>query len=387
MSSEDLWGKIYGGNLSKAGASVTLEKAIQVSAVYACARVISEGIAQVPFKLMQHSPDNRKREPAREHNLYRLLASKPNDYQTSFEFREMMGLHLALCKDFFVFKNVVLGKIVELIPFKPNDVKVIVNDDRTVAYKVTAKNGTSELFPAEAIWHVKGPSLDGFEGIEAIKIAREAIGLALATEESQANLHKNGLKTSGLYSVEGTLKDDQFEALKKWVMKEYGGVENTGMTMILDRNAKFQPFTLSSIDAQHLETRRYQVEEICRFFRVMPIMVGYSDKAATYASAEQMFLAHVVHTLAPWYTRIEQSADAHLLKEKEIEQGYYFNFVEEGLLRGSLKDTKDYLLGMVNGGLMTPNEGRSKLDMNPDPDPASDKLRVPANIVGDPVPQ
>jgi phage portal protein BeeE len=117
---------------------------------------------------------------------------------------------------------------------------------------------------------------------------------------------------------------------------------------------------------------------------VMPIMVGYSDKAMTYASAEQMFLSHVVHTLAPWYQRIEQSIDANLLTDKERTDGLYANFVEEGLLRGSSIDTKDAILGYVNGGIMTPNEGRAKLDLNPDSDPASEQLRIPANLVGKP---
>ena len=111
-------------------------------------------------------------------------------------------------------------------------------------------------------------------------------------------------------------------------------------------------------------------------------MVGYSDKAATYASAEQMFLAHLVHCLAPWYRRLEQSVDANLLTKKDRKDGHYACFVDAGILRGSLEVTKDFLLGLVNGGLMTPNEGRSKLDLNPDEDPASDKLRIPANITG-----
>jgi phage portal protein BeeE len=114
----------------------------------------------------------------------------------------------------------------------------------------------------------------------------------------------------------------------------------------------------------------------------MPIMVGYSDKASTYASSEQMFLAHVVHTLAPWYQRLEQSIDANLLTEKDRRDGLYSCFVEEGLLRGSTVDTKEAILGYVNGGILTPNEGRALLDKNPDIDPDSDKLRIPANIVG-----
>jgi HK97 family phage portal protein len=135
--------------------------------------------------------------------------------------------------------------------------------------------------------------------------------------------------------------------------------------VILDRNAKFLPTSLSGVDAQHLETRKYQIEEVCRAYRVMPIMVGYSDKASTYASAEQMFLAHVVHTLSPWYERIEQSANAKLLSPQERTSGLYTKFVAAGLLRGALKDTAEYLHKLVLDGIMTRNEARDKLDLNP----------------------
>ena len=118
----------------------------------------------------------------------------------------------------------------------------------------------------------------------------------------------------------------------------------------------------------------------------MPIMVGYADKTATYASAEQMFLAHVVHCLSPRWTRFEQSADAYLLTEAERADGYYFDFVEEGMIRGAVIDTLDAIVGYVNGGIMTPNEGRAKLDLNPDKDPASDELRIPVNVAQEPEP-
>ena len=164
--------------------------------------------------------------------------------------------------------------------------------------------------------------------------------------------------------------------------EKFSGSSNAGNTLILDRAAKWQPMQMSGIDAQSIENRRFQIEEICRFARVLPIMVGYSDKATTYASAEQMFLHHLVHTLAPWYSRLEQSIDTNLLTEKDRQAGIYSDFVEEGMLRGSAEATKEVILGYVNGGILTPNEGRALLDRNPDSDPTSDNLRVPANIVG-----
>ena len=384
MSTLDLFRQIYGGRQTVSGKAINADTALCVSTVFACARVIGLGLAQVPLKIMQDTASNgaKGKRDATEKSLYKVLARKPNHRQTSFEFREMMGWHLVLQGAFYAFKNVVFGEIKELIPFGYGTVREEIQDNGTTIYWVTGRSGTEKAFPAEVIWHVRGPSLDGFSGMHLITQAREAIGLAISTEEQHSRMHRNGVRASGVYSVEGNLNKDQHKALRDWIDAEMGGLENAGKAMVLDRGAKWLNTSMSGVDAQHLETRRFQIEEICRFFGVMPIMVFYSDKATTYASAEQMFLAHVVHTLAPWYKRIEDSIHAFLLTEKEFDQGYYANFVEEGLLRGSIEATANVLDKYVNGGLMTPNEGRAKLDMDPDPDPASDKLRVPANIVG-----
>lgn len=377
-----LFREIYGSLATKSGKTVNVGTAIEVSTVFACCRVIGEGIAQVPLKLMREGGDGKSRLPAKENQLYNILAFRPNNWQTSFEYRETLAWHVALTGNHFSFINRLRGEIRELVPLAPSSVVIKRDEFNVLTYEVTADNGVKQIFPAETIWHVRGPSWNSWHGLESVKLAREAVGLAMATEEAAGSLHKNGVRPSGVYSVEGTLKDDAYKALSNWVNTHLGGSENTGKALILDRSAKWQNTQMTGIDAQSLETRRFQIEEICRFARVMPIMVGYSDKAATYASAEQMFLAHVVHTLSPWYQRLEQSIDANLLTDKDRASGLYSCFIEEGLLRGSMAETKETLLGYVNGGLMTPNEGRAKLDMNPDSDPASDKLRIPANIVG-----
>lgn len=377
----DLIRELFGGQITHTGKAVTVKTAIEVSTVFACCRVIGEGIAQVPLKLMRES--GKTRLPAKEHPLFNVLAYRPNAWQTSFEYREMMAWHLVLSGAHFSYINRdSRGNVLELIPFQPHQVTVKRDATFGLTYEVRADNGSTQVFPADAIWHVRGPSWNSWQGLQAVSLARESIGLAMATEEASARLHKNGVRPSGVYSVEGTLKDDQYKALSNWINSNIGGVENTGKALVLDRSAKWLNTQMTGIDAQSLETRRFQIEEICRFARVMPIMVGYSDKATTYASSEQMFLAHVVHTMAPWWQRIEQSIDANLLSDKDRANGLYSNFVEEGLLRGAAVDTKEVLLGYVNGGLMSANEARAKLDLNPDTAPDSDKLRIPANIVG-----
>lgn len=379
----ELWKEILGGREAFTGRSITIDDALRVSTVFSICRVLGDGVAQVPLKLYRESADGKSRQPAKDHGLYHLLHRRPNEFQTSFEFRETMVMQLVLCGAFFAYKVRGLGnEIRELLPLEPGRVTVKQNADWTLTYTLRGKNGQEQEIPAADIWHVRGPSLNGWLALDCVQLAREALGLAIALEESHGRLHKNGAKTGGLISVDGKLSAEQYKDLRKWITENFEGSANAYRTAIMDNGAKWTPASMTGVDAEHLATRRNQVEELCRFWRVMPIMVGFSDKSVTYASAEQMFLAHVVHTLAPWYERLEQSIDCNLLTPQDAKNGVYAKFTEEGLLRGSLEVTKNYLLGLVNGGVMTPNEGRAKLDLNPDADPASDKLRVPANITG-----
>jgi len=379
-STYELFKEIYGGKQTSSGKNININTAIDVSTVFACCRLIGDGIAQVPLKLMREVGNERL--PAKDHPLYEKLALRPNRWQTSFEYRELIGWHVSLMGNHYSFINRIGNKIIELYPFQPHMVKVDF-ESGVLSYVVTGDDGTKQRFPAKTIWHVRGPSLNGWYGLEAVKHAREAIGLAMSLEDTAARLHKNGAKPSGVYSVDGKLSPDQYKGLRSWIDEYLSGPDNAGRPLILDMAAKWTSTQMSGIDAQSLEQRRFQIEEICRYYKIFPIMVGHSDKATTYASSENMFLAHLVHTLAAWYEKSEQSINVNLLTDKDRREAYYANFVEEGMLRGSSIDTKETLLGYLNGGAMTANEVRSKLDLNPMTDELSDKLRIPANIVGD----
>lgn len=363
------------GNITKSGAAVTTETALRVSTVLACARVIADGLSQVPFKVFRDA-EGRK-EQARDHPLWEVLHNKPSDLQTSFEFRETMALHLVLAGRFIAFKNVVRGRVAELLPLEPGS--VIVKAPSRLGERPTYQvnfDGRIETLGPDEVWHIKGPSWNGWDGMNAIRQAREAIGLAIVSEQSQAKLHANGMRTSGTYSVDSKLAPKDYDDLIAHLRKHWAGADKEWLPMVIDRAAKWAPNTMTGVDAQAIETRRYQVEEICRALRVMPIMVGYSDKAATYASAEQMFLAHVVHCLAPWCARVEQSADANLMTKEDRRDGYYTRFVMAGLMRGSMKDRSDYLSKALGAGgspaWMTQDEARGLEELNPIGGPAAD---------------
>lgn len=384
----DLFRLLAGWMGTKSGASVSHKSALEVPAVLSCVRVISEGVAQVPFKVYRQVGD--KIMPAADHPLYRVLHRKPNGWMTSFELRETMTIHCVMTGDAYAFINRVRGEVRELIPFPPGAVGCKQKDDYSLEYQITAPSGKTMTVPQEAVWHWRGPSWDAVSGLDVVKMAREAIGLAMSAEESQARMQKNGAAISGTYSVEGTLNAEQYKAMRAWLEKEFDGAANMGKTKLLDRNAKFHPQSMTGIDAQLLETRKHQIEEVCRAFRVMPIMAGYSDKAATYASAEQMFLAHVVHTLSPWYERIEQSAECHLLTDKEVAEGYFVKFNAAGLMRGSHKDRSEYFAKALGAGgspaWMTQDEVRALEELNPMGGDAA-MLPKPTNVPGNAAPK
>lgn len=360
---ESFWTGLAEFSRARSGASVTAQSALGVTTVLACVRVIAEGCAQVPLNVYKKREGGGS-DIATAHPLHRILHRKPNFWQTSFEFRENMVIQAALVGNFYAFKNIVRGTVRELIPFRPGMVTEKWSDNGVPSYLVTTASGEQREFPANSIWHLRGPSWDTRTGMQAIRQAREAIGLSMAIEDSQAKLHANGAQPSGLYSVDAELDDTQYKQLHAWLMKNISG-ENRSTPLILDRGAKWTPSAMTGIDSQALETRKHQIEEICRGFRVLPLMVGHSDKTQTFASAEQMFLAHVVHTLMPWYERIEQSGDVNLLTDQDYAEGYYVKHVPNGLMRGASKDRAEYYMKRWQMGTINANEIRELEDENP----------------------
>lgn len=370
---------VYGARETSSGQAVTWKTALEVTTVLRCCYVLADGVATVPVKIMQRGADGKIRH-ATDHPLAALIERRPNDYQNSLEFRTTLVLHLAMCGNAYVFKNRVNGRLVELLPFEPARWRVTQRPDGSLAYELRGESGAYSAVPAEDVWHVRGPSWNGWMGMEAVSLAREAVGLSMATEQAHALLHKNGAQDGGLYSIDGTLTEPQHKALMA-LLATRGQGENRFKPFILDRGAKWTRMSMTGVDAQHLETRRYQVEEICRAFGVQPIMVGHSANTATYASAEQFFLHHAVHTIRPWHRLFEASIDAGLLSDDDYRAGYYSAFFDGELLRANAKDRAEVYakaLGAGGGyGWLTPNEVRAFDELNPKD--GGDTLPVPTN--------
>lgn len=387
---DEMWADFFGGlRTSKSGVSVNWRSALTVTTVLACERVRADAHATVPWKLYQRQETTRNgkivigRREARDHPLYDLLATAPNEWMTSLEFRETQSFHVDLTGHSYAYLNRVRGEIVEMILLDPSRVKFRQNADYSRVYTLQGLDGSTQTVSGTSIWHVKGPSWDTIDGLDIVRLAAEAIGLALATEESHAAFHRNGVRPSGMLSVEGTLNEAGLVRLAAWVRRNFGGAQNTGRLMTVDRNAKFIPFQMSGVDSQHVETRKFQVERICEVLRVMPIMIGFSgDKNATFASAEQMFLAHLVHCVRPIHQRFAGSADLFLLSKEDRRKGFYTGFVAADFLSPAMKDKGEFnrtaLGGSGNPGWLTQNEVRA-FDELP-PVEGGDRLYVPANM-------
>lgn len=361
---------------SRAGYIVSPMTSLEVSTVMACVRAISEGTAQVP--IYAHARDLRGVRGAKvQHPVIDVLTRRPNEWQTGYEFRETMLLHVILTGNAFAYiSRRSDGSVLELIPVEPGRVMVERKRDMSIVYRLMFEDGTAPMLQAPDVWHLRGPSWDTWRGLDAVKLARQSIGLATATEAAHAALHKGGANITGLLSMPDKIGPEQYAKLGAWLDKHSAGGEREGKPLIVDGGAKYHPMQMTGVDAQHVETRRHQVLEICRHFRVIPMMVGASE-TPTYASAEQMFIAHVVHTLTPWAERVEQSATRALLRPDEmVDLRHDFN----DLMRGAAQDRAEYNAKALGSGgapaWMTANEVRAQEGL--DPIEGGDELPRPA---------
>jgi HK97 family phage portal protein len=354
---------------SASGQTVNEYTALDVPAVFCAARVIAEGIGQMPVRILEETFDAATDLPRvkidRAHWAHRLLSVRPNDWQTSYEFREGMIFNAALAKGALAIKNEVGNEVRELLPVPAGSWSVEQKADWSLLFRVDYSDKTHGYFTRDQVFFIRGPSLNGYEGLPAIRQAREAIGLSKALERQQAKLAGNGGKPSGVLSFAQPLKPETKEKLRETWQARFGANGEGGIA-ILDGDAKFHSMTMTSVDAQYIETRRLQIEEIGRAFRVQPIMLMQADKAATFASAEQMFRNHVIHTLGPWIARFEEAVNRDILGN---ETGVRVDLDERNLLRGDFKDQAEYYAKALGAGgtpaWMTQNEIRAEVGLNP----------------------
>ncbi len=338
---------------STSGKPVTERSAMQMTAVYSCVRILAEAVAGLPVHLYRYTETGGK-EKALDHPLYFLLHDEPNPEMSSFVFRETLMTHLLLWGNAYaqVIRNG-KGEVVALYPLMPNRMTVNRDANGQLYYKYntskddapTMEGSSVDLSPADVL-HIPGLGFDGLVGYSPIAMAKNAIGMAIACEEYGAKFFANGATPGGILEHPGIVKNP--ERVRESWNAAFGGSSNANKVAVLEEGMKYTPISISPEQAQFLETRKFQINEIARIFRVPPHMVGDLEKSS-FSNIEQQSLEFVKYTLDPWVVRWEQAIQRILLSADEKKE-YFVKFNLEGLLRGDYQSRMNgYAIGRQNG--------------------------------------
>ena len=343
---------------TSSGKMVNEKTAMQTTAVYACVRILSETIASLPLHTYKRT--DKGKEKALDHHIYNLLHDEPNPEMTSFVFRETLMGHLLLWGN--AYAQIIRdgrGKVVALYPLMPD--KMVVNrSNRGEIYYSYNKEGQEYILRSWEVLHIPGLGFDGLVGYSPIAMAKNAIGMAIATEEYGANFFNNGANPGGVLEHPGILKDP--ERVRKSWNSVYGGSGNAHKVAVLEEGMSFKPIGIPPEQAQFLETRKFQLNEIARIFRIPPHMIGDLEKSS-FSNIEQQSLEFVKYTLTPWLSRWEMAMKKALLSPSE-KKDYFIKLNVEGLLRGDYKTRMEgYSIGIQNG-FLSPNDVRQLEDLN-----------------------
>ena len=354
------------------GKPVNERTAMQTTAVYACVRILVEAVASLPLHVYEYQDDGGKK-LVHDHPLYYLLHDEPNPEMTSFVFRETLMSHLLIWGN--AYAQIIrdgAGRVLGLYPLLPDKMGVQ-RDDRGNIYYVYSRNcDENPMFKeygdirlkAEDVLHIPGLGFDGLIGYSPIAMAKNAVGMTLACEEYGASFFANGANPGGVLEHPGVLKDPS-KVRESW-NSVYRGVNNAHKIAVLEEGMKYQQIGIPPEEAQFLETRKFQINEIARLYRIPPHMVGDLDKSS-FSNIEQQSLEFVKYTLDPWVIRWEQSLQRSLLLPGEKGK-YFIKLNVDGLLRGDYQSRMNgYAVGRQNGWFSA-NDIREMENMNPIPD-------------------
>ena len=360
---------------SSSGKRVNERSAMQMTAVYSCVRILSEAIASLPLHMYRFTETGT--EKAVDHSLYTIMHDEPNPEMTSFVFRETLMTHLLLWGNAYaqIIRNG-KGEVIALYPLMPDRMNVERDDQGRLYYEYTVSsddppintNSRVKLSPWDVL-HIPGLGFDGLVGYSPIAMAKNAIGLAIATEEYGSKFFANGAAPSGVLEHPGTIKDPA-RIRESW-QQTFGGSQNSNKIAVLEEGMKYTPISISPDQAQFLETRKFQINEIARIFRVPPHMVGDLEKSS-FSNIEQQSLEFVKYTLDPWVIRWEQAMHRTLLGYAEKKE-YFFKFNVEGLLRGDYESRMNGYATARQNGWMSANDIRQLEDLD----------RIPTELGGD----
>ncbi|EFE93961.1 phage portal protein [Serratia odorifera] len=371
LTTGTFWQEWFG--TSSSGKVVTADKAIQLSSVWACIRLLSESISTLPLKVYMREADG-SRKLAQDHPAYQVLCRRPNLEMTPSRFMLLVVASICLRGNAFVEKKMIGRKLVALDPLLPQNMVVKRLPTGKLEYTYT-ENGTKRVIPVDRMMHIRGFGLDGVCGMMPLSSGRDVFGAAMAVDEAAAKIFENGLQSTGFLSSKTALNKEQRERLRK-SLQSFIGSKNAGKLMVLENELSYQNVTMNPEAAQLLESRAFSIEEICRWFRVPPFMVGHVTKQSSWASSvEGMNLIFLTNTLRPLLVNIEQEIARCLL---DGDEDYFAEFSVEGLLRADSVGRSAYYTTALQNGWMSRNDVR-RLENLP-PIPGGDIYTVQLNL-------
>ncbi|EBU9233069.1 phage portal protein [Salmonella enterica subsp. enterica serovar Ndolo] len=358
LTAGEFWREWYG--TSSSGKVVTADKALKLSAVWACVRLLSESISTLPLKIYVRQPDG-SRKAATDHPAYSVLCRRPNSEMTPSRFMLMVVASICLRGNAFIEKKFIANRLVSLVPLLPQNMVVKRLTTGALEYKYTEK-GNERIIPVKNMMHIRGFGLDGVCGMMPTMAGVDVFGAAMSVDEAAAKIFENGLQSTGFLSSENALTKEQRDRLRQ-NLQSFIGSKNAGKLMVLENKLTYQNVTMNPEAAQLLESRSFSIEEICRWFRVPPYMVGHTTKQSSWASSlEGMNLLFLTHTLRPLLVNIEQEIGRCLL---DSDDEVFAEFSVEGLLRADSAGRAAYYTSALQNGWMSRNDVRRLENMPP----------------------
>lgn len=368
------WFESFGFGKSDADVTVNDETAQTLSAVYRAITLYSSTMASLELGVFK-SLQNGDRQQITDHPGARLLTVEPNRVMTAFEFIEALQKYPLTWGNGYAYihKNI-KGEPTELQIYPASEVVVKASEDKRDIFYNLGKD--REGVPGRSVLHIKGIG-DGFVGVSPIDVARNSLGGGIAVQKYGNKFFANGALQSGVLMYPGQLSTKAQDNLRAAWKKKHGGLKGTeaGGTMVLEEGMKYQPISIPPEQAQFLQSRKFTVEEVARWFGLPPHLL-FSSERNSYNSNEQQGIEYVVYSLRPWIKRWEAELNRKLLTEDEKKAGYYFRFNIESLLRGDSQSRATYLISLVNNGIITRNEARNIERLNRYPHKNADKLTV-----------
>lgn len=363
------------------GTTITQQAAPQVAAVMACVRVIAETVSSLPYGVYRWLPNDRGKESARDHAVDDLIRREPNDDQTAMEFWEQMMVHCLTNGNAYARVSYTAPSRRtprSMVPIAPQTVTAERDKETGVKfYRIRRESRPDEIVIGDEILHIPGLGYDGLMGYSPVEMARRAIEMGQAAEIYAGNFFANGALPQSYATFPQVLSKDAREELKKWLKANHGGLTNAHNPGIFESGGKIESLNLNHRDMQFLELRRFQIEEIARIYRVPLHLVGDLSRS-TNNNIEHQSLEFAMHTIRPWLVRIEQRVNKTLFGVREADT-FFSQFNMEGLLRGDSAGRSALYATLISHAVMTPNEARSKENLNWRPD--GDKLFIQGAMV------